>query len=271
MTTLTDLIGRVRNEIGDPLQPFRTSAECDGQTSWFDLPKQQIVQGSEIVEVQAGVSLTQLSTPDGYVMDYQLGQLQLTTAPANNAVLIVNGQCWAMFSDDELTTHIVDALNQHLLGATITERYQDQHGWITYRDTAMTLSNLPPIEEPLVAMLATINVLWTLANDAASDASIQTAEGTVVDRATRYQQVMTQIGAMTDRYEEWCGQLNVGMFRVEMLDLRRVSKTTGRLVPIFKDREFDDHRWPQRKLPPIDSRYDDESGIPSPIWNSMGP
>lgn len=271
MTTITDLIARVRSEIGDPAQPFRTTALCDGETAWFDLPKQQINPGSETVEVQSGANLTALTTPAGYTMNYQLGQLQLTTAPANQAVLLVTGNCWAMFSDTDLTTYITDALNEHFFGRESTERYQDRHGWITYRDTPVGLVNMPPIEEPLVAMLATINVLWTLANDAASDASIQTAEGTVVDRATRYQQVMNQISAMTERYQEFCSQLNVGVFRVEQFTLRRVSYGTGRLVPVFKDREFDDHRWPQRQLPPVDHRYDDESGIPSPIWNGWGP
>jgi hypothetical protein len=271
MTTINALIGRIRNEIGDPVQPFRTSALCDGETSWFDLPKQQIIPGSETVDVTNGVGLTTLTTPADYTMNYQLGQLQLVTAPANQAVILITGSCWAMFSDDDLLTYVTDAANEHLLGRTITERYQDQHGWIDYRDTPVTLANLPPVEEPLVAMLATINVLWTLANDAASDASIQTAEGTVIDRAARYQQVMNQIGAMTERYQEFCAQLNVGVFRIETLQLRRTSQTTGRLVPVFKPREYDDHRWPQRELPPIDGRFDDDSGIPSPIWNSQGP
>ena len=43
--------------------------------------------------------------------------------------------------------------------------------------------------------------------------------------------------------------------------MRRVSQTTGRLVPLFKNREYDDHRWPSRKLPEIVSRNLDNSGI----------
>ena len=74
---------------------------------------------------------------------------------------------------------------------------------------------------------------------------------------------MNQISAMTDRYQEFCGQLNVGVFRMETLQLRRTSQTTGRLVPIFEPREYDDPRWPQRELPPIDKRNVDNSGNPS--------
>jgi hypothetical protein len=126
------------------------------------------------------------------------------------------------------------------------------------------------IEEPLLVMLATVNVLWTLANDAATDTDIQTAEGTNVDRLGRYRQLIGHIGELTDRYQEYCGQLNVGMYRTETRKLRRVSKTTGRLVPLFEDREYDDSRWPVRMLPNIDRNDVDDSGIPSPLWHSMG-
>ena len=134
----------------------------------------------------------------------------------------------------------------------------------------MSYRNLPDIEEPLLVMLSTINVLWTLANDAATDTDISTAEGTTIDRLGRYQQLIGHIAELTERYERYCGQLNVGLFRNVSVKLRRVSKTTGRYVPIFEDREYDDARWPVRELPPIDNDDLDDSGIPSPLWNSMG-
>jgi len=52
-----------------------------------------------------------------------------------------------------------------------------------------------------------------------------------------------------------------------MFQLRRISRTTNRLVPIFQSREYDDTSRPERLLPPIDGdEYDDESGIPSPLY-----
>jgi hypothetical protein len=130
--------------------------------------------------------------------------------------------------------------------------------------------NLPSVEEPLLIMLSTINVLWVLANDAATDANIQTAEGTNVDRTSRYRQLMDHIVELQERYERYSGQLNVGVFRAETLRVRRVSRTTNRLIPIFTDREYDDHSWPTRELPDIDSHNQDDSGIPSPLWNAQG-
>lgn len=271
MATVSDIIGRLRTELGDPVQPFRTSALCDGETVQFDLPKQQINPGSETVVVVSGANTTTLTSPSGYTMDYTLGQLVLASAPANNATVMVTGNCWAMFADADLAVYVQDAVNEHCFNRTISERRRDEFGFIVYRETALGLYNLPAIEEPLVTLLATSHALFTLANDAATDASIQTAEGTVIDRATRYQQVMNQISAVMERYQEFCAQLNVGLDRIETLQLRRTSQTTGRLVPIFKPREYDDPRCGQRELPPIDHRNDDNSGIPSPIWSVYGP
>ena len=82
--------------------------------------------------------------------------------------------------------------------------------------------------------LAEINALWRMAIDASTDVDIQTAEGTNIERSQRYCQLMGMIDELTTHYMQWCGQLNVGMFRDETLEMRRVSQTTGRLVPLFK-------------------------------------
>ena len=313
---LQDLLSRVRFQIGDPPTTFRTTALGDGQTVWYDLPKQEVNRAAVLaVTVISGASETLLTdytmatpwdstiayvsgtqidyntgfytaiatstnippVPGGntwwrddtaiaFAIDPEQGQIFLAVPVPLNGTLIIAGQAWSLFSDYELCQIAMDSVRQHTYAQEIEERYRDARGFIDYREHAKTLQNLPAIEEPLVEMLTTINCFWSLANDAASDTNVQTAEGTVIDRTTRYRQIMDQIQAMTARYQDYCGQLNVGLYRSETLNLRRVSRTTGRLVPLFKDREYDDHRWPVRMIPPVDHRYDDNSGIPSPLW-----
>jgi hypothetical protein len=62
--------------------------------------------------------------------------------------------------------------------------------------------------------------------------------------------------------------LGVGLYAIEVTNLRRVSRTTGRLVPLFREREYDDYTLPERILPPIGPGHqnDDESGVPSHTW-----
>lgn len=270
---MTDAIGRVRRDIGDPLQNFRTTTTGDGLIERFDLPRQNVDPTTLVVEIiTGGVGVTTLHSPADYTLDSRNGQLELTAPVPNGAVLQVVGNSWSLFTDQELTDIITESVYQHTFGHTLTERFRDNQGFITYRDTRVTIDNLPVMEEPLVTTLSDINALWVLATDAATDVNIQTAEGTTVDRSARYAQLMGHISALTERYQEYCGQLNVGMYRMETINLRRVSRTTGRLVPVFVDREYDDHRYPVRELPTIDKRDEDISGIPSPLWNgSWGP
>ena len=319
---LSDVIGRVRRDIGDPLQNFRTTTTGDGLITWFDLPRQNVDPATLIVEISDGISISTLyatslftawsaatayvpgnkvifngfyfisrtnntnsqpsssglTTTDwtavtAYTLDSVNGQLALSSPVPEGSTLMVIGNSWSLFTDAELTDIVTEAVYQHTFGQTTNERFRDAlTGAITYRHQRITLDNLPVMQEPLIVMLTDINALWILATDAATDVNIQTAEGTNVDRSARYTQLMGHIQSLTERYQEYCGQLNVGLFRMETLNLRRVSRTTGRLVPIFTDREYDNHEWPQRQLPQIDTRNEDNSGIPSPLWNgTWGP
>lgn len=270
MTNLANVTSRVRLELQDQPEPFRSTVSADGESYWYDLPKQQIVPDTVSVQDSSGTTLTNLAEGTDYIVDYTLGQFQLANPPAYQDELIVSGQSWRMFSDDELAVYITDAFNQHTYGSTFTERFRNRYGFITYRNIPKAMSNLPAIEEPLVTMLSVINVLWALANDLSTDADVQTAEGTNIQRSAIYRQIRAQIDAMTERYKDWCGQLNVGLFRIEVLKQRRVSQRTGRLVPLFEPREYDDHRFPTRMLPPIDKQYEDNSGVPSPLWQGYG-
>lgn len=317
---IRELNRRVRFQIGDPAQPFRTTVLGDAQTVWFDLPKQEIntsvLTGVTVSSGAVNTILTDFSnalswnatttydvnaqveyadrfytaletntndapvmggttywrddTAIAYAVDPEIGQVFLGQPLPLGSTLIFTGCAWSLFSDYELAQIAMDSVRQHVYAQEIEERYRDAHGFFDFRETAKTVQNLPMIEEPLVEMLTVINCFWALANDAATDTNIQTAEGTVIDRSTRYRQLMEQIAAMTARYQDYCGQLNVGLYRAETLQLRRTSYTTGRLVPLFKSREIDDHRWPIRLIPPVDHRYDDNSGMPTPWFWGYG-
>jgi hypothetical protein len=267
---MREAIKRLRIEIGDPKRSFQTNSIGDGMTSDYDLPKQNIDLNDFSVSITNGATVTDLQLGTGYMINPQQGFLQLASPVPFGATLSTSGTAWGLFTDRELERFIRDSVLQHTYGRTIKERIHTYQGFISYREMPMNLHNLPMIEEPLLIMLCSINVMWSLANDAATDTDIQTAEGTNVDRLGRYRQLIGHIAELQERYEMYCGQLNVGAFRTVTRKLRRVSLTTGRYVPTFEDREYDDARWPVRELPQIDNNDLDNSGIPSPLWNSQG-
>jgi hypothetical protein len=265
---LNEAIRRLRMEIGDPPIPFKANYIGDGMTTDYDLPKQNIDTNNFTVVIVTNSSVTSLQRNVDYYIDDHQGFLSLVNAVPFGSTITVSGQAWGLFTDRELKTFINDSVLQHCHGRTVKERQRTYRGFISYRETPMSLDNLPPIEESLLIDLCTINTLWTLANDASTDTDIVTAEGTNVDRLGRYRQLIGHIAELQERYERYCGQLNVGAFRTVSVKLRRKSYTTGRYVPVFQDREFDDARWPLRELPGIDVDDADNSGIPSPLWGS---
>ncbi|MGW3153721.1 hypothetical protein [Streptomyces sp. NPDC001089] len=271
MATLAGLLARIRSEVGDLPAPFVDHFVGGDELSSYDLSEVNVSSVQAKVVLSDPASTVELIEDTDYVLNPAEGSILLLNAAysplKHGQTLIVRGRSEGMFTDADLTTYVTDAMNQHTYGRTLTTRYRDAHGNVKYDHEPIDLENLPPIEDPLVAYLAVTNVLWTMATDASSDIDVNTSEGTFVPRSQRYRQLMEHIGEVQARYNSLAQQLNVGLARIEQFQLRRVSRTTNRLVPIFQGREYDDSSLPERLLPPIDGdTYDDESGIPSPLY-----
>ncbi|MFD6934645.1 hypothetical protein ACFWAP_00620 [Streptomyces goshikiensis] len=268
MAELTKILSRVRSELGDFGAAFRDVLFGTGELSDYDLSTVNVTL--QRVSLLKDGAITDLTADLDYRLDPREGRLTLLGSYAPlplGQVLMVDGAASGMFTDEELTGHIRDAELQHCHNRTQTVRYRSANGFIRYADEPLRLENLPDVEELPLILLAVINALWAVSTDASSDVDISTGEGTHIDRGQRYTQILHQISVLTDRYEELCRQLNVGLFRIEMATLRRVSLTTGRYPPIYVDREFDDNSYPQRVLPQIDKHDLDPSGIPNPTYN----
>jgi hypothetical protein len=110
----------------------------------------------------------------------------------------------------------------------------------------MTIGLLPPVEEYPLAILATIEALWALATDAAFDIDIQAPDGVMIPRSERYRQLSQIIQQRMEQYKQLSSALNIGLWRIEMGTLRRVSRTTNKLVPVYLAQEIDDSRKPER-------------------------
>lgn len=271
MATLAGIIRRVRSEIGDFAAPFVDTFVGGDELSSYDLSEVNVTTVTAKVVTTSPASSVDLVQDSDYVLNPAEGSILLINpeySPLKHGqTLIVRGQSEGMFTDADLTTYVTDAMTQHTYGRTLRTRYRDDRGNIKYDDEPIDLENLPPVEEPLVAYLATVNVLWTLATDASSDIDVNTSEGTFVPRSQRYRQLMEHIAELQGRYNGLAQQLNVGLGRIEMFQLRRIARTTNRLVPIFQSREYDDTSRPERLLPQVDGdEYADESGVPSPLY-----
>lgn len=253
-TTTEAIRTRLRYELGDFLDTFSASVVGDGNVVRFDLPVETVVQTDDLV-----VEITHLGNAPvvvdvaDYYLDPRRGVITLDDALPLGSILRVAGMCAQFFTDEELDMFINSAFLKHTHNATVrTVERNTINGRVDITVDAQSLENLPAVEVHPVAMLATIEALWVLAADANYDIDVTTAEGTSLPRQERYRAIMQMIEQQQTRYNTLASQLNVGLNRIEMFTLRRVSYMTGRLVPLYQAREYNDRTPPVQIFPDVD-------------------
>ena len=237
MATIPDLITRARLELGDQAKPFQRQYEGDGVTTRLETPRKPLAPNTLTLTLKSSTASTTLLQGTGFTTDDANGIVTLTNPVPVGTVLTISGSAYEYFTDDEWTTFVSTAVTEHLHGRPFDE----------------DLTSLPQVEEHPVAIYATVQALYVLVNEAASQIDISTPEGVSIPRRQRYEQLSTMLAARMDQYNKIAGALNVGLWRIEMFDLRRVSRTTNRLVPLYQDQEFEDSGPPMQVFPVIDT------------------
>lgn len=252
-TTLALVRQRMRYELGDHVETFSASVPGDASTRRFDLPAEVVSPTGLSVVIYPATGAPQILTAANYVLEEKAGVITLASPVPDGSTLRVDGERAQFFTNAELDMFIESALLKH--GHNVTFRVVVRNpvtGRKTFTTNPLALSNLPAVEAMPLALLASIEALWVIAADASYDIDVTTAEGTSLPRQERYRAIMQMIVAQQERYDMLSRQLNIGMTRMEMFTLRRVSRTTGRLVPVYQAREYDEHGPPTRVFPPVD-------------------
>ena len=244
MATLNALSDRLRSELGDIGRSFSETFTGDGTTVRFQLT-QNPIQGRTLVVKVGNVDVSQTTT-----VEEAVGVLILSAPPANNAVITVTGLAYRYFTDSDIAYYVNTAYTEHSLRAT------DSNG------SPVTMSSLSPIDEYPIVIYASSLALYTLATDAAFDIDIISPDGVNIPRSERYRQLMAMVEQRKEQYRELCKLLNIGMHRIEVFSLRRISRLTNRYVPIYRPQEVDDGSIPQRVFLPLPSYGDVQPNVP---------
>lgn len=247
MALLADLLTRVRLELGDNAATFTTTLTGDGVTSSFYM-NYKPVDATYLVVTVNGVTKT---NPTDFTVEENIGVINFKSVPALNANIVITGTHYRYFTSSELTTFVNTAVLQH------TSDKVDSYG------RELTMAILPTVEEYPVALLATTEALWALATDAAFDINISAPDGVTIPRSQRFSQLSNIIQARQQQYRDLCAALNIGPWRIEVGTLRRVSRTTNRLVPIYVPQEIDDSTSPERVY--IENNLKGRTPLPDPV------
>ena len=228
MATISSLVDRVRLELGDVGKSFVTKFVADGTTNRFKLHYAPL--DATTVVVYAGTTdITSTS-----FIEESTGILVTEDVLDDMTEVTVSGNYYRYFTGAELTTIVNDALSQHSAG------HVDSLG------RKEGIATLPFIEEYPVAIYATTIALYTLATDSSFDIDIQAPDGVTIPRAQRFRQLMEMMQTRQTQYRELCTHLGVGMYKIDIFSLRRISKATNRYVPVYTPQEVDDRSYPQR-------------------------
>lgn len=114
------------------------------------------------------------------------------------------------------------------------------------------LDELPDAHEDVLQLGTAIEACWALLAQFSRDIDISTPEAIGLPLGQRYRQIEDLLMRLLDKYRTKANLLGVGLERIRIGTLRRKSRTTNRLVPVYVSREWDDARRPTRMFPPID-------------------
>lgn len=233
MAVLATLANRLRAELGDIGKPFSQSFIADGTTSRFQLSYKP-VQGSTLIVKKNTVDIS-----DAVSVSEASGLIVLDDLPEEDDVIYIEGIYYRYFTDPEINDYVTQAFNQHSYYST------DAVGRRT------TLSTLDSISEYPVVILASTMALYTLATDAAFDIDIFSPDGVTIPRSERFRQLNEMIQTRQAQYQELCEKLGIGMYKIEVFNLRRISWLTNRYVPMYRPLEVGDFSLPERVYFPV--------------------
>lgn len=228
MVNIATLVSKVRLELGDTGKSFVVQFVADGTTNRFN------IHYSPLDATQVFVTLNGTDVTSSTSVEESSGVLVFDGVPEDGDEIQVSGIYYRYFTAAELTYMVDAAIAQH------SAKHVDSLG------RPISAVNLPSLDEYPVVIYATSLALYTLATDSSFDIDIMAPDGVNIPRSERYRQLMDMVSARKAQYQELCVHLGIGMYSIDVFTLRRISKATGRYVPVYRPQEVDDRSWAQR-------------------------
>lgn len=233
MATKAEITTTARTYLRDFKKPFQQSFVPSGLT--YDLGKPNVEASTLYVAyLSAGESTATEITTSGYSLDARNGLVRLTTARSSTDTLMVEGYYYEWLLPDDLDFYADMAIN------------------LNTHNLRTPLANMAPAVADVIGIHTLIQALWGLMSEYARDIDVISSESVHIQSSQRYRMVSSLLEYWTSEYNKRAQALNIGLERLEVVNLRRVSRTTNRLVPLYKNREVGDYGPIERLWPDID-------------------
>lgn len=221
LTPLEHTIELARNYLRDFPKFFQVSFDALGRT--YELGSPNVDSTTLWVATVSSTSVVTELTSTQYSIDERNGLLRLTTTPAANTKLMVEGYYYEWLLPKDLSFYAERSINFHKPTINIP------------------LEQASPAVLDVVGIGALVEALQALMTEYARDIDVMTSESVHIPGSQRFRMLQSLVQQWEVEYRKHANNLNIGPERVEQFSLRRVSRTTNRLVPLFKSKELGDY------------------------------
>lgn len=233
MATKSDITTIARNYLRDFPRFFQNTFAPKGRT--YDLGKPNIDSTSLwVAYIPQGSTAASVFPTSYYTVDERNGLIRFSQTLPNPSEILIEGYHYEWLTPSDLDFYADMAIN------------------LNTHNLSLSLSNMAPAVSDVVGIHTLIQALWGLLSEYSRDIDVITSESVHIISSQRYRMVSSLLQFWTDEYNKRANALNIGLERLEVLTLRRVSRTTNRLVPVYKPREVGDYGPIERVYPPID-------------------
>lgn len=220
LTPLEHTIQLARNYLRDFPKFFQVSFDGLGRT--YELGQLNIDADSLWIGLHTNAGVTEL-TPNQYSLDNRNGILRLASTPAANTRILVEGYYYEWLLPADLQFYAERSINFHMPTINV------------------------PLEQANAAVLdvvglgALVEALQALMTEYARDIDVNTSESIHIPASSRYGRLADLCQRWEVEYRKHANNLNIGPEKIDQFSLRRVSRTTNRLVPLYKAKEIGDY------------------------------
>lgn len=232
-SVLADVMEVARTYLRDFPKFFQVSFDGAGRT--YELGHPNVDVDTLWIASNVGASVSALTSTQ-YSLDARNGVLRLASTPASGSKIMVEGYYYEWVLPADLEFYAKQAINQHTFSLEIP------------------LENMSQIIIETIGMGTICETLMALMSEFSRDIDVMTSESVHIPASQRFRMAQSLLQYWSSQYDKQARALNIGVDRIEIFNLRRVSRTTNRYVPIYKAKELGDYGPIERIFPNQDKQ-----------------
>lgn len=233
MATVSDISNIARTYLRDFPRFFQVTFDVAGRT--YELGHTNIDADSLWIATYTSNGTTTELSSSSYSLDERNGILRLASLPAAGSKIMIEGYYYEWVTPTDLSFYTQRAIEKHIRGLGIG------------------IEQMSDVLINAIGIAAITECLWALMTEFSRDIDVITSESVHIPASQRFRMVQGLLAQWEAEYKRHATALNIGIDRIEIFSLRRVSRTTNRLVPLYKPKEFGDYSPMERLWPDIDS------------------